>query len=201
MSMQRAVASAGFVLLLLTLALPWMTLSVGCTGGLAPKTGIDLLHANDAQISVHHDNDQAEGTVHIDPQPAIWAVLILAVAGAAAYLIRNRRGFFVRAAISAAALAVVAVYSGTLVNGSPGVTFHGTGTPPETQVRAGEWVATIALLPTLLLNLTLPLVFPEERARTWDARTVVRLGVYVVAVALASGLGLWGIALAIGAAT
>lgn len=199
--MQRTIASAGFVLVLLTLALPWMSFSVGCTGNLASRQGVDLLHGTDANISVHNGNDQADGAVHVDPQPAVWAVLVLAIGGAAAFALKRRWGYWVRAGIAAVTLAVVAAYSAALINGSPGVTFHGTGTRPETQVRPGEFLAAALLVVTLLLNVTLPFVFSARAGGEPRYRLALRIGAYSGGIAVATGLAMWGIVAFVAAAT
>ena len=194
MNAQRAAGAAGFVLVLMTLALPWMSFSVGCTGNLAPKKGVDLLHGSDTHISVHNGDDQAEGTIHIEPQPAVWAVLVLATGGAASFAVERRRGFWLRAGIAAAGLGVVAWYAAALINGSPGVTFAGDGAPPETQVRAGEIVGALLLVLTLLLNATLPFVFPASWRSRRGRERVLRLAGYAFGIAAATCLGTWGVA-------
>ena len=119
--MRRLIGSGAFVFVLLCLALPWLSFSVGCTGGLAPQRGGALLIGRDAHIDATSTQTAATGasvqvrtvgTMDMPPQAFAWAAVLLAVVGLGLARSRSRRSFYVRTLLSVAGvLAMLALFS------------------------------------------------------------------------------------------
>ncbi|MGH2633848.1 MAG: hypothetical protein ACRDG3_10600 [Tepidiformaceae bacterium] len=114
--MARTISSAVFGLVLLCLALPWLSFRVGCTGNLAPQRGGALLIGHDAHIDATSQQPgpdgqdvrlRTTGTIELPPQPFVWSAVGLAVVGIALFWARDRRAFLVR--VAAAVAGVVAM--------------------------------------------------------------------------------------------
>ena len=169
--MRRLIGSGPFALALLCLAVPWLSLSVGCTGDLAPQRGGALLFGGAAHIDATSTQTAATGatvqvrtvgTMDMSPQPFAWATVLLAVVGIGLARSRSRRSFRVRTLLGIAGALAMLAYSALLRANVTGFTFHGSGPPPPTDLGMGPVLAGSAFVYVAVMNSTLLLAFPGE---------------------------------------
>jgi hypothetical protein len=176
--------SLAFLPILLLLALPWVSFSIGCTSGISPQSGFALMVDQDILVKGEVDTtagrDQVSGTVHIPAQWPVRLVVICVAVGASLFWLRRWPGRLTRSLVAIAG-ALLAAWTITRLNEGH---FSVTGHQPEIDAGLGAGATLVGFCLVALINVTLP---ERPRMTFWKGAGYLAL-LHVLAVPASIGL-------------